>query len=67
MILYRDMAMLFWSSNMSYYLDLMIKDEAIKAPMKKIITETSEYVKNTYKNLDNILEEYSINLHKKIM
>jgi hypothetical protein len=63
---YRDVALSFWYANCAHYLDVMVKDEAIKTPMKKIINETSEYVKNTSKNLDVILEEYSIFLHKNI-
>jgi ABC-type taurine transport system substrate-binding protein len=61
---YRDVALSFWYANCAHYLDLMIKDEAIKTPMKKIIAETSEYIKNTSNHIDNVLEEYSIFLHK---
>ena len=62
---YRDVALSFWYANCAHYLDVMVKDETIKTPMKKIINETSEYVKTTCKNLDNILEEYLISVHKK--
>ena len=63
---YRDVALSFWYANCAHYLDLMVKDESIKTPMKKIITDTSDYVKSTSKNLDNVLEQYSIFLHKNI-
>lgn len=56
--------MSFWHTNCMHYIDLVVKEESIKTPLKKIIGETSEYVKNTAKNLDNILEQYSISLHK---
>jgi len=62
---YRDVALSFWYANCAHYLDLMVKHESIKTPMKKIITDTSDYVKSTSKNLDNVLEQYSIFLHKK--
>ena len=62
---YRDVALSLWYANCAHYLDLMLKDESIKTPMKKIITDTSDYVKSTSKNLDNVLEQYSIFLHKK--
>jgi hypothetical protein len=65
MILYRDAALLVWSTNVLYYVDLMVKEESIKTPIKKIVNETIEYFKSTSKHLDNILEEYSLFLHKK--
>ena len=65
MILYRDAALLVWSTNVLYYIDLMFKEESIKTPIKKIVNETIEYFKSTSKHLDSILEEYSLFLHKK--
>lgn len=63
-MIHRDLLVQAYQMNCNYYIDLLIKDEAIKTPAKLIVTETCEYLKKAAKGFDDVLEQYSIFLHK---
>lgn len=62
---YRDVSLAMWEINCSHYIDLLVKEESIKVPLKAIVKDSFEYTKKTSKSIDNILENCSIFWHKK--
>lgn len=63
-MIHRDLLFQAYQMNCNYYIDLLIKEDSIKIPTKSIISETVEYLKNTAKHIDAIIEKSSIFLHK---
>lgn len=62
---YRDVILQAYQMNCNYYIDLVIKEDNIKTPVKSIVFETFEYLKKTAKSFDDIIEQSSIFLHKR--
>jgi len=63
-MIHRDLLFQAYQMNYNYYVDLMIKEESIKKPVKSIMAETVEYLKKIAKSGDDLIEQSSFFLHK---